>query len=485
MAFNLKKPPSLDSKHDAYPYQLDAVMALKDLQYAAIFHEQGLGKTKIALDIILYWLTCDVVDTVFIVTKKTLVHNWRMEIDCHSHVSPRILSTNRRLNGTALNAPVLIYVLNYEVISNNFDLIDLFLHTCRVGIVLDESQKIKNPNSKLTKNFLSLSSRFARRLIVTGTPSANRPFDIWSQIFFLDGGQSLGDSFDKFKSQTDLPKAEVNISKYSEQLAKIANRIKPFSIRKTKNTAGIELPNKAINAVVVEMASRQREIYCSYRDNLSHQIKVGDDIFLDDADVVLKRLLRLVQCASNPSLLDDRYSETPGKFRFLVSLLKKISLHENKAIIWTEFIDNVEWLCQSLAGFMPQKVHGTLSIDARNQAIDRFKNDNDSRLMIATPGSAKEGLTLTAANHAIFYDRGFSLDNYIQAQDRIHRISQTKPCVVHNLIAKDTIDEWVDCLLNAKFRAAQLAQDDISEKFFRKSYNNNLTDMLKQVLSPN
>ena len=70
---------------------------------------------------------------------------------------------------------------------------------------------------------------------------------------------------------------------------------------------------------------------------------------------------------------------------------------------------------------------------------------------MATPGAAKEGLTLTCANHAIFYDRSFSLDDYLQAQDRIHRISQTRECYIHNMIATDTVDEWVDILLTAKY----------------------------------
>ena len=64
-------------------------------------------------------------------------------------------------------------------------------------------------------------------------------------------------------------------------------------------------------------------------------------------------------------------------------------------------------------------------------------------MLFATPASAKEGLTLTEANHVIFYDRGFSLDDYLQAQDRIQNI-QTKTCYVHNIITKGTIDEWID-----------------------------------------
>ena len=75
MAFVLRNAPNLAAKHAAYPYQLDAIRAVQDLPYAAIFHEQGLGKTKIAIDLALLWLKGDVVETAIVVTKKSLVEN--------------------------------------------------------------------------------------------------------------------------------------------------------------------------------------------------------------------------------------------------------------------------------------------------------------------------------------------------------------------------------------------------------------------------
>ena len=91
---------------------------------------------------------------------------------------------------------------------------------------------------------------------------------------------------------------------------------------------------------------------------------------------------------------------------------------------------------------------------------------------------------MTVANHAVFYDRGFSLDDYLQAQDRIHRISQLEECFVHNIIAKDSIDEWIDTLLNAKFQAAQLTQGDISRDQFSSEFTFDLSKSLAQVLAP-
>jgi SNF2 family DNA or RNA helicase len=103
-------------------------------------------------------------------------------------------------------------------------------------------------------------------------------------------------------------------------------------------------------------------------------------------------------------------------------------------------------------------------------------------VLIATPGSAKEGLTLTVANNAIFYDRSFSLDDYLQAQDRIHRISQQKTCHVYNLIMKDSIDEWVDVLLAAKGAAAKLVQNDISLEEYRRTMSYEFGRVLREIL---
>ena len=80
---------------DAFPYQREAVEAIKDLPYSAIFHEQGLGKTKIAIDLLLYWLEYKDIDTVIIVTKKQLVQNWINEFKTHTALNPKILSSNK------------------------------------------------------------------------------------------------------------------------------------------------------------------------------------------------------------------------------------------------------------------------------------------------------------------------------------------------------------------------------------------------------
>lgn len=123
-----------------------------------------------------------------------------------------------------------------------------------------------------------------------------------------------------------------------------------------------------------------------------------------------------------------------------------------------------------------------MSIEDRKKSVDVFKN-GDAKVLFATPQSAKEGLTLTVANNAVFYDRGFNLDDYLQAQDRIHRISQKKDCHIYNLIVEDSIDEWIDVLLKAKQRAAFLAQGDITLNAYKENADYSFANIVHNILN--
>lgn len=123
-----------------------------------------------------------------------------------------------------------------------------------------------------------------------------------------------------------------------------------------------------------------------------------------------------------------------------------------------------------------------MAIAERNKSVDKFKTDS-YKILFATPASAKEGLTLTMANHVIFYDSGFSLDDYLQAQERIHRISQTKTCYIYNLIVSGSVDEWIDVLLKAKQTAAFLVQGDINEDEYSSSIDYSFGDIIKEILN--
>ena len=456
------------------------------MEYSAIFHEQGLGKTKIAIDLALTWVREGIVDSILMVTKKALVENWKSEIQFHSQLRPQVIGQDRKLNFYSFNSPSRIYILHYEACISERGRLLLFQKTRRLAIICDEAQKFKNPDSALAQCMFALAQGFRRRVVMTGTPVANRPYDIWALIFFLDKGRALGTDFESFKSQHDLPRQEDGDAKQVEQFAHLLSdvfeKVRSFSVRTTKQNANLSLPTKEFRAIRTSFEKNQRTLYTKYRDELQAEITQDGDVRVDNADDILKRLLRLVQVASNPVTIDESYAEVPGKMRELERILNEEVRPTEKAIVWTSFTDNADYLRQKLIGRGATVVHGKMSIERRNESINRFKNDAECRILVATPGAAKEGLTLTVANHAIFYDRSFSLDDYLQAQDRIHRISQSRSCYIYNLIMENSVDEWVDVLLGAKHLAAQLTQGDIPRSQYEAVATYEFTEMLRSVL---
>lgn len=484
--FTLRQEPLLDAKHQAFAYQEEAVRFVAERTYSAIFHEQGLGKTKIAIDVMLTWLKEKTVDTIMVMTKKGLIANWIREFATHSHLTPLVLTEDSGRNYYVFTTPARVILCHYEVARKEERRLNAWLKSRRVAVIIDESAKLKNPDAGLTQTFFRLGPLFNRRVIMTGTPVANRPYDVWSQIFFLDGGDALGTDFKEFKAKSDFNASHehdaAGFSAYQARLSAINDQLAALSVRETKDGGRISLPSKEFVRVECDWEAGQFELYRQVREDLRATVVRDGELIDDDQESVLKRLLRLVQIASNPRLVDERYDIEPGKFANLYGLISDITSKGEKAIVWTAFNDNCDWLAKKLAPFGAHVLNGRMSMDRRNSVVKWFMENETDQVLVATPGAAKEGLTLTVANHVIFYDRTYSLDDYLQAQDRIHRVSQTRKCFVYNLIMIDSVDEWVDSLLEEKRFAAQLTQGDIDIEEYRSKATLSFFEILRRIL---
>jgi len=102
--------------------------------------------------------------------------------------------------------------------------------------------------------------------------------------------------------------------------------------------------------------------------------------------------------------------------------------------------------------------------------MKKFLIKEENKVLIANPSAAKEGLTLTSANNAIYLDRSFKMDDYLQSQDRIHRIGQTKTCNIIKIIASNTIDEYTDEILEKKEIIAKYALGDVNHLVRKRNY---------------
>ena len=479
--------------HNRYQHRLEpldfqekAFNKFKSSDIAAIFFEQGLGKTKIAIDLMLHWLQNGDLDKMFIVVKKGLVNNWYSEIKKHTFMIPAILSNTKSKNTSIFMSRVNVLVLNYEIILNEFERIYDLGKIRNLGIILDESAKIKNPEANISKKLHQISDRFKKKVIMTGTPSANRPEDYWSQIFFLDRGKSLGEKhkvfFEKVKISNDLVDDPQYQNKLIKNIEDIKEKIAGFTLRETKDSSSIELPEKIFENIFIEFSSEQGKIYTKALTELRTKIEKENISFEDNVEAFLKRIIRIRQICSNPKMLDLSFNEKTNRLQKTLELVRSIAEKNEKCIIWTSFKYNINYLKVFLEKFNPVALDGSMQNDERKLSVTRFLEQEDTKVLIATPQSSKEGLTLTVANHCIYFDRTLSLDDYLQSQDRIHRIGQTKNCFYYNLIIKNSVDEWVESLIDAKSLFAKLSIGDISNVEFSEKIKFNFGELIKKVL---
>jgi SNF2 family DNA or RNA helicase len=292
---------------------------------------------------------------------------------------------------------------------------------------------------------------------MSGTPVANRPEDVWSQIFFLDGGELLGDTFEKFSARYLAPGGGYH------RVEELRAHLAEIGIRREKEGT-VLLPKKSVSRVPIRLAPRQREMYEKLREELQIWVTTlsGQEV-IAQANNILTRLIRLAQIASNPRLIDAGYTETPAKFSVLDELLEAYLPSARKVIVWTSFVPNIAALLSRHARLQPVALHGEMTNQARTAAVKAFRTNPKVRLLVANPAAAREGLTLTESSCAIYLDRTFNLVDFLQSQDRIHRLSQTRDCDIVLLLAEHTIDEFMDFALAQKHRLARYTQNDTDD----------------------
>lgn len=453
-----------EPKTQALPHQLEAIDYIKNNQEVALFDEQGLGKTKIVIESLCWSMKQGEIEGSLVVAPMSLLYNWEQEVLKHSFLIPIVLRGSKREKRYKFMTGANFYITNYEAIIAELQRIKRFCKSRKVAIVLDESPRIKDPSTKTAQALFELRQYSVKRAIITGTPVANKPVDLWAQFFFLDGGKLLGEDFDDFK----LKYREKNIH-YKELLGELKNIIADHSIRRCKNNV-LELPEKKFVNIYVNLSGKQNELYNKLREELKIEVQdMTGNLVIDEAENILKKLLRLMQISSNPFLVDKGYNEIPAKFSTLDGLLEDIVSRNEKVIIWTNFIENITVLKNRFKHYDPVVVYGEIPIKDRAEIVKNFQESGKNRLMIANPSAAREGLTLTRANNAIYLDRNFNLVDYLQSQDRIHRISQTKECTIYKILAKNTVDEYVDKLIDVKKDIAGYVQGD-TECVETKSY---------------
>ncbi len=325
-------------------------------------------------------------------------------------------------------------------------------------VVLDEAQAVKNAASQSAKACRLLHAE--HRLALTGTPIENHIGDLWSIFEFLNPGVlGTGNRFNELVQNTAAGRLDHDISQ-NHTVRIIADTLKPFILRRTKQQVLTDLPEKTEQTILCEMDDRQRQIYeqlrTHYRGSLLKQIGGNGTRGLGKAAFrVLEALLRLRQAACHPGLINDDYREVPAtKLDALEGMLNDIISENAKALVFSQFTSLLSLLRNRLDQLGIRYVYLDGQTYHRKQVVQQFQNDPDIPLFLISLKAGGLGLNLTAAEYVFILDPWWNPAVEAQAIDRTHRIGQNKPVFAYRLICENTVEQRILELQDRKRRLA-------------------------------
>lgn len=447
-------------QHILRPYQESGFQwlnYLSEVQWGGILaDDMGLGKTIQALAFLHHLKQVNGVLKAMVVCPTTLMFNWQNEIKKFAPLlSYYIHHGGTRVKENLLNNDIDIIITTYGTLRSD---IKQFVEVPFDYVILDESQAIKNPASKVTKAACLLKSK--NRLCLSGTPLQNNTFDIFAQMNFLNPGM-LG-TVEFFKQEFAVPIDKFGEKEQKDHLRKI---LYPFILRRTKEQVAKDLPEKQEMILFCEMSIEQRKIYDAYRNDYRDKILgVVDTVGVQKSQLtILQGLMKLRQICDSPFIVNEQ-EKFPNVSVKLEEISREISenMGNHKALIFSQFLGMLALIREKMKelGVVFEYFDGSTSAADREKAINHFQNDDKCRVFLISLKAGGVGLNLTAADYVYIVDPWWNPAVEQQAIDRTHRIGQTKNIFAYRMICTDTVE---DKILKLQERKRNLARDLITD----------------------
>jgi non-specific serine/threonine protein kinase len=394
-----------------------------------------------------------------VICPTTLIYNWENEIKKFTpELTYRIHHGSIRTRNTEELVQSNIIITTYGTLRSDIQVFSKILFDY---VILDESQAIKNPGSKVAKAACLLTAK--NRLCMSGTPLQNNTFDIFAQMNFLNPG--LLGSMEFFRNEFATP-----IDKFGEPEQKdhLRRLLYPFILRRTKEQVAKDLPEKMETILFCEMEDEQRNVYEAYRNAYRDKILgVIDNQGIGKSQLtILQGLMKLRQICDSPAILNEE-EKYPNHSIKLDELTREITenIGEHKALIFSQFLGMLALIKEKLKenNVVFEYFDGSTSPMERQRAILNFQGSDECRVFLISLKAGGVGLNLTAADYVYIVDPWWNPAVELQAIDRTHRIGQTKNIFAYRMICKDTIEDKILQLQERKrILAKELIADDPS-----------------------
>ncbi len=416
--------------------------------------DMGLGKTIQVLAFLLKQKEENKKANLVIVP-TSLLFNWKNEIEKFTPTLKAVFhhGLDRMKDHTEFKNYNMI-VTSYGIMARD---IEMFRKYEFNYVILDESQAIKNPSSQRFKATTLLRAK--HKLTLTGTPIENNTFDLYAQMEFLNPG-FLG-SQAQFKENYSDP---IDKNSDVERATELQHMINPFIMRRTKEQVAKELPPKIEDFIYCEMQAEQRKVYDAFRNKYRDYLigKIDENGMENSKLYVLEGLTKLRQICDSPELLNEPefYGTDSVKIRELVKhITEKTGKH--KLLIFSQFVKMLTVIRRELEqlGIAYDYLDGQSTQIARQQSVEHFQTDNNTRVFLISLKAGGTGLNLTAADYVYIVDPWWNPAVENQAIDRAYRIGQDKHVIAYRMICSETIEEKI---MNLQAKKKKIAGDIIS-----------------------
>lgn len=435
-------------KFEPYPYQQYCIDRIISDNSIGLFLDMGLGKTVITLTAIYalryYYWACG--KALVIAPKKVAEQTWSKEAEKWDHlkglkVQVCLGTLSQRIN--ALNTPADVYVINRE---NTQWLVQYFGHKWPFDmVILDESSSFKNHQAKRFKAMKAIRPRINRLVELTGTPSPHGLTDLWAQVFLLDGGQRLGRTISVYREMYFVPDKRNRNIIYSYAPrdgaeTEIYAQISDICVS-MKSEDYLQLPDLIYEDIPVMLDKDARKAYDTMERDMLLEVENDEIITAATAATLTGKLLQL--CNGAVYSEDGAVQEIHGcKIEALLETIEQ--LNGQHVIVYYYFRHDVARIQAAL----PKSLHVRVYQGAKDQ--DDW-NAGLIDVLLAQPASCGYGLNLQqGGHHIIWFGLTWALEEYQQANKRLHRQGQPYPVIVHRLIVQGAQDEDVIKSLESK-----------------------------------
>lgn len=467
--------PPISLNAELRTYQLEGYRWLKRLSNwgvgGCLADDMGLGKTLQALAIVL-----DRVEEgpTLVIAPMSVGFNWLREAQ---RFAPSLnIVSYRDHRETILNdaGEGDVVVVSYPLFQRDAE---KFWEVKWGTLILDEAQNVKNATTKTARAVRDLDAKW--RLALTGTPIENQLSELWALFRSVTPG--LFGSWERFREKFVTP---IEKNGDTRRRFSLAQMVKPFILRRTKNEVLKELPDRTEVLTTIELSDEERKLYEAARVRI-----VADLMGLDFGSgkdhriQVLAGITKLRQLACHPALCDKKWKKSSSKLDSLLELVDELRQENHRALIFSQFTQHLGLVRSALekAGVTFQYLDGSSTAKQRAAAVDAFQAGEGDVFLISLKAGGT-GLNLTAADYVIHLDPWWNPAVEDQATDRAHRIGQTRPVTVYRLVTKDTIEEKILSLHERKRQLVSSVLDGSDEA--AKLSTEELIDLIKTAGAP-